>query len=325
MKQTRRVISLAGMVVIVWSLFLHGGEPLFAQEKKPQAPPDATRTIIADLLDVDRDFYIVRGPLGEIQIEATGKTDVTEDFGYGDRIKAIVLPDNKALRIERAGPQEMLGITANVTVTSSSQQSEAPTLSVKAKPDSQTAKPNPAIPDTKTIIADILDVDGDFYVVRSEQGEIRIEATLDTTMTEKFMFGDRIKATVAMNDTALRIERAGPDDIPGIVIHRAASVEDSKDQPAQASPNTKKGEPTTPPSPTDEALKPEKTVEPEVRTVEGQILMIDEDLYVLRGERGEIRIEVTPTTHIAEAFKFGDRIKATIFKNDKALKIERAP
>ncbi len=53
--------------------------------------------------------------------------------------------------------------------------------------------------------------------------------------------------------------------------------------------------------------------------------MIDEDLYVLRGERGEIRIEVTPTTHIAEAFKFGDRIKATIFKNDKALKIERAP
>ena len=62
---------------------------------------------MADLLDVDRDFYIVRGELGEIQIEATHKTEITEEFQYGDRIKALVLMNDKALKIERAGPDDV--------------------------------------------------------------------------------------------------------------------------------------------------------------------------------------------------------------------------
>ena len=75
-----------------------------AQPKQPES-----KTIVGDLLDVDRDFYIVRGERGEIQIEATHKTEITEEFGYGDRIKALVLMNNKALKIERAGPDDVAG------------------------------------------------------------------------------------------------------------------------------------------------------------------------------------------------------------------------
>ena len=327
MKQTRRVISLVGIMVgILWSLTV---APLFAQEGKDQKARAATRTIIGDLLDVDRDFYIVRGPRGEIQIEATGKTEITEEFGYGDRIKAIVLPNNKALIIERAKAQELPGITENIPVIPSPQQSKTPTPSVSVKPDSSAAEEptpfKPMKPDTKIIIADLLDVDGDFYVVRSEHGEIRIEATPDTTMTEEFTFGDRIKAIVSMTDTALSIERASPNDVPGIVVHRPASSQAQEVEPAQVSSDTKKAEPTPSQSPPEKEPKPEKTIKPEIQTVEGQILMIDGDFYVLRGEQGEIRIEVTPNTQMTETFKFNDRIKATISKNDKAIKIERAP
>jgi len=53
--------------------------------------------------------------------------------------------------------------------------------------------------------------------------------------------------------------------------------------------------------------------------------MIDGDFYVMRGELGEIRVERTPDTKVTEEFKFGDRIRATVLKNDKALLIERAP
>jgi hypothetical protein len=77
-----------------------------------------------------------------------------------------------------------------------------------------------------------------------------------------------------------------------------------------------------------EKPKPEKIEEitiPNERIVEGSILMIDGDFYVMRGERGEIRVERTPDTKVTEEFKFGDRIRATVLKNDKALKIERAP
>ena len=328
MKQTRRVISLVGIIMgILWSLTV---APLFAQEGKDQKAQATTRTIIGDLLDVDRDFYIVRGPRGEIQIEATGKTEITEEFGYGDRIKAIVLPNNKALIIERAGAQEPSGITENVPAISSSQKPNAPTPSVvSAKPDSSTAEEptpfKPMKPDTKTIIADLLDIDGDFYVVRSEHGEIRIEATPDTKMTEEFTFGDRIKAIVSMTDTAFSIERASPNDVPGIIVHRPASSKAQKVEHTHVSSDTKKAEPTPSQSPPDKKPKPEKTIKPEIQTVEGQILMIDGDFYVLRGEQGEIRIEVTPNTQMTETFKFNDRIKATMSKNDKAIKIERAP
>ena len=50
-------------------------------------------------------------------------------------------------------------------------------------------------------------VDGDFYVLRGELGEIRVERTPKTKMTEEFKFGDFIKATLKPNDQALTIER----------------------------------------------------------------------------------------------------------------------
>ena len=88
-------------------LLLAQGQSVLAQEGGSTKP---TKTIIGDLLDVDRDFYIVRGERGEIQIEATYKTEITEEFGYGDRIKAKILMNNKALKIERAGPDDVPGV-----------------------------------------------------------------------------------------------------------------------------------------------------------------------------------------------------------------------
>ena len=84
-------------------------------EKESSAPvahkTPTTRIIVADVLMVDGDFYIVRGERGEIQIEVTPKTIVSESFDYGDRIKATVLPNDKALTIERADPNDPIGIT----------------------------------------------------------------------------------------------------------------------------------------------------------------------------------------------------------------------
>ena len=73
------------------------------------ASEQPTKTIVGDLLMIDRDLYIVRGDRGEIQIEATSKTEITEDFKFGDRIKAVVLMNNKALKIERAGANDLDG------------------------------------------------------------------------------------------------------------------------------------------------------------------------------------------------------------------------
>jgi exosome complex RNA-binding protein Csl4 len=71
----------------------------------------STRRIVADVLMVEGDFYIVRGDRGEIRIEVTPSTTVSESFKYGDRIKAEVLPNDKALTIERANPNDPVGIT----------------------------------------------------------------------------------------------------------------------------------------------------------------------------------------------------------------------
>jgi len=167
-----------------------------------QSQIEETKTIIGDLLDVDRDFYFVRGPLGEIQIEATHKTDITEEFEYGDRIKAVVHKNLKAIRIERAGPDDVNGIVIN--------QAEAPSvLGLKTEDQKKSQKglgkkdatPQPKKPKTRTIIADILMVDGDFHVVRSDYREVRIEVTPKTTISEEFKFGDKIKAEVDMTDT----------------------------------------------------------------------------------------------------------------------------
>ena len=78
-------------------------------------------------------------------------------------------------------------------------------------------------PSTKTIVGDLLDIDRDLYIVRGERGEIQIEATYKTDVTEEFKFGDRIKALVLMNNRALKIERAGPNDVPGVVVHGVTS------------------------------------------------------------------------------------------------------
>ena len=50
---------------------------------------------------VDGDFYVLRGELGEIRVERTPKTKMTEEFKFGDFIKAIVKPNDQALTIER--------------------------------------------------------------------------------------------------------------------------------------------------------------------------------------------------------------------------------
>ena len=273
--------------------------------------PVETKTIIGDLLMVDGDFYIVRGQYGEIQIEATPKTQVTEEFTYGDKIKALVLNNNKALRIERAGANAPTGVVTN-----------QPTTQVGG-PQSGRGGPVAAQPDTKTIVADLLMVDGNFYIVRSDYGEIQIETTPKSNISGTFTFGDRIKAVVLMNNQALSIGKAGPKDVPGIIIHKSAASGDSSHQP--------------PPSPSLQgatsagkgggakaaAGKPGKPSAP-TRVVEGDVLMVDGDLYILRGPEGEIRIERTDKTRMTEEFDFGDRIRATVLENDKAVSIERA-
>lgn len=288
--------------------------PVFAQ-----AQTQPTKTIIGDLLDIDRGLYIVRGPMGEIQIEVTSKTEVTEKFEFGDRIKALVDMNDKAFRVERAGPGDINGEVIN--------QPMAPARAGKSKePDQQATvkapvSPQPAQPDTKIVIGDVLMVDGAFYVLRSEFGEIRVEKTSQTQMTESFKFGDRIKAKVLMNDKALSIERAGPQDVPGVTVQRAAPPPVQKPEAPRKEETPVAAEKAAPPAAGSEA-KPAAPAGTKV--IEGEVLMVDGDFYILRGERGEISIERTGETKLSEQFKFGDRIKATVLPNMKALSIERA-
>ena len=65
MKGSVAVVKLLSAVCV---LLLTQGQSVLAQDGGSTQP---TKTIIGDLLDVDRDFYIVRGERGEIQIEAT--------------------------------------------------------------------------------------------------------------------------------------------------------------------------------------------------------------------------------------------------------------
>ena len=201
-------VAVVKLLCAVCAVLLVQGQSLLAQEGASTQP---TKTIVADLLDVDRDFYIVRGDRGEIQIEATHKTEITEEFQYGDRIKALVLMNNKALKIERAGPDDVTGVTENVPAPA-----QAPEPQQAATGEAPAPVAQPKQPESKTIVADLLDVDRDFYIVRGDRGEIQIEATHKTEITEEFGYGDRIKAKVLMNNKALKIERAGPDDEPGV-------------------------------------------------------------------------------------------------------------
>ena len=177
------------------------------------------RVIIADLLMVDGNFYIVRSEYGEIQIEITPKTDLSEDFKFGDKIKARVTSTDKALSVVRAGKNEPTGIQDEAAPPAPSIPiSPVPTPPTTPTPSKQETPepPAPEIPSTRIIVADVLMVDGDFYIVRGERGEIQIEVTPKTTISESFDYGDRIKAEVLPNDKAVSIERAGPDDPIGI-------------------------------------------------------------------------------------------------------------
>jgi hypothetical protein len=84
-----KILSAVCVVLLVQS------PNVLAQDGASNQP---TKTIVGDLLDIDRDLYIVRGERGEIQIEATYKTEVTEEFEYGDRIKALVGVEDRARR-----------------------------------------------------------------------------------------------------------------------------------------------------------------------------------------------------------------------------------
>ncbi len=304
----KRAVAVVKMLSAVCVVLLVQSPNVLAQDGASNQP---TKTIVGDLLDIDRDLYIVRGERGEIQIEATYKTEVTEEFEYGDRIKALVLMNNKALKIERAGPDDVPGVVENKAATAKA--SAAP----KEGEDRAVSSAPPKRPDRKTIVADLLDVDRDFYIVRGELGEIQIEATHKTEITEEFGYGDRIKALVLMNNKALKIERAGPDDVLGVVVHGASSSSGADQAPAKAAgkPGGDGGGQA--------AYSPAWAQSYDTKVVEGQVLMVDGDFYVLRGERGEIRVERTPKTKMTEEFKFGDFIKAIVKPNDQALTIER--
>jgi len=311
MKSSVAVLKILSVVCVI---LLAQSQNVLAQEGSAK---QATKTIVGDLLEIDRDFYIVRGKLGEIQIEATYKTEITEEFEFGDRIKALVLMNNKALKIERAGASDVAGVVENSVAAAKA----SPAKKIekdKAKVAVPTLAPQPKQPDQKTIIGDLLMIDRDLYIVRGALGEIQIEATYKTEITEEFEFGDRIKAVVLMNNKALKIERAGPNEVSGVTMQQAASspvLAPAKAQPAQEAGG--KGQVVAPTNPIPSQLPPD------TRVVKGQVLMVDGDFYVLRGEYGEIRVERTDKTKLTEEFKFGDFIKATVKKNDQALAIER--
>ena len=198
-----RVISshLAFLSILVLFLCHGSNNLLFAEETPLSASSPKTRTVVADVLEVEGDFHIVRGERGEIRIEVTPDTKVSEEFMYGDRIKAILLPNDVALTITRAKLDEPIGSTANEP----SEQIPLPTSEEKSQtPEKDLEITSPLyqayqVSKVRIIIADILMVDGSFYIIRSEQGEIQIEITPETQLAEDFQFGDRIKARVTPN------------------------------------------------------------------------------------------------------------------------------
>lgn len=314
--------GIESLLILVTFLVLISPQSLFATEgdgvelaqvSSQPSPPPKTRTVVADLLMVDGGFYVVRGERGEIRIEVTPETQLAESFTFGDRIKAVLLPDDKAITITRAQPGEPIGTTSKSPFTPAPPSTPSP--GAKSKPSTPPTKVSPNV---RIIVADILMVDRNFYIIRSDYGEIRIEVTPQTKLSESFKFGDRIKARVTPQDKALSIVRASPDDSPGIRLEEGPLASTPTAPPVGIAPET---EPTPPKNdPATTAPKPSQ----KVRTIVAEILMIDGNLYVVRGDRGEIRIEVTADTTLSESFEFGDRIKAKILPNDTALSIERA-
>jgi exosome complex RNA-binding protein Csl4 len=270
---------------------------------------------------IDGEFYVIRGERGEIRIEVTPDTQLSEQFKFGDRIKAVLLPNDKALSITRAQAGEPTGITSEAIAPAPAPATPAPAAS--PSPELSTPQLAPSSrkeSNVRIIVADLLMVDRNLYIIRSDYGEIQIEVTPETQLSESFKFGDRIKARVTPDDKALSIVRANPGESPGIRLEEPTKSPTPTAPPAMASPDL--AESASPPKDLPETTSTKEA--PKIRTVVAEILMVDGEFYVVRGERGEIRIEVTPKTTVSESFKFGDKIKARILPNDKALSIERA-
>ena len=325
-------LSIVGIALLPGqSPYVFGGEAAPATAA-PQ--PAKTRTVVADLLMIDENFYVVRGERGEIRIEVTTDTKLSESFTFGDRIKAILLPNDEALSITRAQAGEAIGVMTNEPAPekkrpaspSATPPAQAPVASSQGQgsmpPSAASPKSSPpptAFPtQNRIIIADLLMVDGNFYIVRTERGEIQIEVTPATQLAEKFTFGDRIKAVVTPNDRALSVVRALPEEPSGI----QREVPKATAAPSQSQPVT--SEATKPQEQNKLSPTQAPPATPQGKVIIGDILMVDGDFYVIRGERGEIRLEVTPQTKLSEKFGYGDRIKAVVLPNDKALSIERA-
>jgi len=309
-------------VLLCQPLFAAGGEDSQLAQAIFQPPPSPkTRTVVADLLMIDGAFYVVRGERGEIRIEVTPETQLSETFKFGDRIKAILLPNDEALSITRAQPDEPIGTSTEASVSPPT--SPVPSSSTSPGPakstPSQTAPSSPKATDIRIIVADLLMVDRNLYIIRSDYGEIQIEVTPQTELSETFKFGDRIKARVTAQDRALSIVRANPGESPGIRLEETPGSSTPAAPPVAIAPSAK----PLPPKKDLPVTAPPKESQ-KIRTVVAEVLMVDGDFYVVRGERGEIRIEVTPKTTASESFKFGDKIRARILPNDTALSIERA-
>ena len=230
---------LAYISIFVFLSFIGAVSFLIAEDDLQALSSSKTRTVVADLLEVEGDFHIVRGERGEIRIEVTPDTKISEKFIFGDRIKAVLLPNDVALSITRADPDEPTGIINNEPP----EPPPPPSPTKETPQSSEEASVTPPmykayeIPKVRVIIADILMVDGSFYIIRSEHGEIQIEITPKTELSEDFKFGDKIKARVTPTDKALSVVRAGKDEPTG--IHKeAAPISSIPTPPVPTTPTT---------------------------------------------------------------------------------------
>ncbi|MGB0908775.1 MAG: hypothetical protein ACPGYT_00290 [Nitrospirales bacterium] len=298
--------------------------PNFISAQEPEFPTPATRTLIADVLDVEGEYLILRGKLGEIRIEIKDDTKISEEFQFGDKVKAVIRPNDSAISVERAKANATTGFQVDLSRSPSSLKKTASPPNKSPSSEKQASKksapPAPAPrtgPKIRIIVADLLMVDGDFYVVRSGYGEIRIEATPDTTMAEAFDFGDRIKAKVLPNDKAISIIRANPEDVIGI-----QTLEPKAQLQTPQSPPKQKSQVQQPKDSESKNIPPKGSNG--TRTIIAEVLMVDGDFIIVRGERGEIQIEVTGDTILTEQYDYGDKIKALVLPNDRAISILRA-
>ncbi len=295
------------------------GHLVAAKENVQAVSSPTTRTVVAEVLEVEGEFHIVRGERGELRIEVTSDTQVSEEFIYGDRIKAVLLPNDVALTITRAAPEESIGMKTNEPSEPSppSTSEENPQTSEEDLKITSPLYKAYQVPKIRVVIANILMVDESFYIIRSEQGEIQIEITPETQLSEDFKFDDKIKARITPANKALTVTRAGKHDPTGILEEISA---ESKDSIATTPPT----QTTTPIPKATESSEPLVAEVAATRIIVADVLMVEGDFYIVRGESGEIQIEVTPETTVSESFDYGDRIKAEVLANDKALSIERA-